>query len=122
MIRFGIIGLGKIAAKFAQDLTIHPGASLQAVASRDASKAQRFADSYGANLHYDSYEKLLEDNKVEIISQTDGRVEATVEGSGVKHTVVIDDRTRCTCTWFSRHQGERGPCKHILAVQKALET
>ncbi|PQO28837.1 SWIM zinc finger domain-containing protein [Blastopirellula marina] len=23
----------------------------------------------------------------------------------------------CTCPWFSRHQGDRGPCKHVLAVR-----
>jgi SWIM zinc finger len=28
--------------------------------------------------------------------------------SGVAH---------CTCAWFARHRGERGPCKHVLAVQ-----
>lgn len=64
-------------------------------------------------------EKLLEENKVEIIVQTDNRIEARVEGSDVKHTVVIeDDRSRCTCTWYARNQGERGVCKHILAVKK----
>jgi predicted nucleic acid-binding Zn finger protein len=24
---------------------------------------------------------------------------------------------KCTCTWYLNHQNERGPCKHILAVQ-----
>jgi hypothetical protein len=23
----------------------------------------------------------------------------------------------CTCPWYGRHRGDRGPCKHILAVQ-----
>ncbi len=27
---------------------------------------------------------------------------------------------RCTCPWFAKHQGERGPCKHVLAAE-ALE-
>ncbi len=66
-------------------------------------------------------EKLLEENKVEIISKTDNRVEARVAGSGVSHSVVLDnDQERCTCTWYSRNQGERGPCKHVLAVKKKL--
>jgi hypothetical protein len=26
---------------------------------------------------------------------------------------------RCTCAWFARHRGERGPCKHVLAVEHA---
>lgn len=67
-------------------------------------------------------EKLIEDNKVEIINKSDSRIEASVEGSGVKHTVIItDQQKRCTCTWFAQHQGERGVCKHILAVLKLTQ-
>lgn len=66
-------------------------------------------------------EKLLVENKVEIISKTDNRIEARVEGSGVKHVVILEgENERCTCTWYSRHQGERGLCKHVLAVKKKL--
>lgn len=66
-------------------------------------------------------EKLIEEEKVRIIQKTDNRVEANVEGSGVTHTVILEgDKERCTCTWFSRNQGERGNCKHILAVKKKL--
>ena len=28
-------------------------------------------------------------------------------------------RRRCTCAWFAKHRGERGPCKHVLAVEHA---
>jgi len=66
-------------------------------------------------------EKLLEEGKVEIILRTDSRIEAKVEGSGVNHFVVlIGESEKCTCTWFSKHQGERGLCKHILAVKKKI--
>ncbi len=66
-------------------------------------------------------EKLLEQGKVEIIDKTARRIEAKVAGTGVHHTVVIEgDRQRCTCTWFSKNQGERGVCKHILAVKKLV--
>ena len=64
-------------------------------------------------------EKLIEQNKVTILKRSAERVEALVEGSGVEHTVILEnDKARCTCTWFSKHQGERGLCKHILAVKK----
>jgi uncharacterized Zn finger protein len=23
----------------------------------------------------------------------------------------------CTCPWYGQHRGDRGPCKHVLAVQ-----
>lgn len=64
-------------------------------------------------------EKLLEDNNVHIDLKDDHKIEATVAGSGVKHYVSIQgDVSKCTCTWFSKNQGERGVCKHILAVKK----
>lgn len=67
--------------------------------------------------------KLIEDGKIEIISQTKERVEARVEGSGVRHTVIFDNKgERCTCEWYSKYQGERGPCKHVLGVKKIFLT
>lgn len=64
-------------------------------------------------------EKLLEENKVHIIQKNDDEIEARVEGSGVHHYVLIKGNSqKCTCTWFSKNQGQRGPCKHILAVKK----
>lgn len=29
------------------------------------------------------------------------------------------DGDRCTCPWFAKHQGSRGPCKHVLAADLA---
>lgn len=64
-------------------------------------------------------DKLIEEGKVEIVSNTPQRIEARVEGSGVRHTVILDNQIeRCTCEWYSKYQGERGPCKHVLAVKK----
>ncbi|MHC8949978.1 SWIM zinc finger family protein [Sphingobacterium hungaricum] len=62
--------------------------------------------------------KLLSTEGVELIKNADGYIEARVEGSGVKHTVIIQgEQSRCTCDWFTNHQGKRGLCKHILAVK-----
>ena len=66
-------------------------------------------------------EKLLLEGKVKIISRQDDKIEAQVEGGGVKHIVMLNgDKEQCTCTWFSKNQGERGICKHILAVKKLI--
>ena len=48
-----------------------------------------------------------------------GRTEARVRGTDVWHTVLVGgaEPPRCTCQWFSAHQGQRGVCKHILAAQ-----
>lgn len=68
-------------------------------------------------------EKLLTEDKVHITKKEGDDVEARVEGSGVHHYVAIKgDLEKCTCTWYSKNQGERGPCKHILAVKKKAKS
>ena len=45
---------------------------------------------------------------------------ATVASGDVEYVVRFDDDgARCTCAWFARHRGERGPCKHVLAAEQA---
>lgn len=56
---WGIIGLGKIAHKFAEDLQSVKNAKLVAVASRSVGKAQDFAQNYGATFFYGSYKEIL---------------------------------------------------------------
>ncbi len=65
--QWGILGLGKIAHKFTQDLLLVPGNQLAAVGSRDAETAAAFARQYGARQAYGNYEALLADPAVEII-------------------------------------------------------
>ncbi|WP_347217806.1 SWIM zinc finger family protein [Chryseobacterium sp.] len=75
----------------------------------------------GLNPRMKNAEKLIEDGKVEILNSTKERTEARVAGTGVHHTVILEeDKERCTCEWFSKYQGERGPCKHVLAVKKLV--
>ena len=58
-IHWGIIGLGKIAHKFAQDLRQVPDAKLHAVASTDRERASAFADQYHVQYAFGSYEAIL---------------------------------------------------------------
>ena len=75
----------------------------------------------GLNPRIKNAEKLIEDGKVEILNSNKERTEARVKGAGVHHTVIIqEEKERCTCEWFSKYQGERGPCKHVLAVKKLV--
>lgn len=75
----------------------------------------------GLNPRIKNAEKLIESGKVEILNSNKERTEARVEGSDVHHTVIIEEeKERCTCEWFSKYQGERGPCKHVLAVKKLV--
>lgn len=57
---WGIIGPGKIARKFAEDLATLPGARLHAVASRSIERARDFATAFGADHYYADYHELVE--------------------------------------------------------------
>ena len=57
--KWGIIGLGKIANKFAQDLQKIAHAELHAVASRSMDKAKGFATEYQVPNFYSSYEEMI---------------------------------------------------------------
>jgi predicted dehydrogenase len=61
-IRWGILGCGKIAHKFASDLRLVKEAKLVAVASKDERRGQEFALQYGASHVYTSYEELAASN------------------------------------------------------------
>ncbi|MBT8235709.1 MAG: Gfo/Idh/MocA family oxidoreductase, partial [Bacteroidia bacterium] len=68
-IRWGILGLGNIARKFALDLALIPQAELVAVASRNAEKAKDFTGAIPQNPQFlhGSYEDLFANTDVEII-------------------------------------------------------
>jgi predicted dehydrogenase len=59
MTRWGILGLGRIAHKFAADLLTLPDAQLVAVAASDQSRADEFAAKYGAEYAFGTYQDLL---------------------------------------------------------------
>ncbi|GAA4458442.1 Gfo/Idh/MocA family oxidoreductase [Nibrella saemangeumensis] len=59
MTRWGILGLGRIAHKFATDLLTLPDAELYAVASASAERAADFATQYNVPHHFGRYEDLL---------------------------------------------------------------
>ncbi|MBC6463379.1 SWIM zinc finger domain-containing protein [Actinomadura sp. HBU206391] len=45
---------------------------------------------------------------------------ALVRGGDVEHRVSRGpDGDTCTCPWWGRHRGGRGPCKHVLAADLA---
>jgi len=67
IIKWGIIGLGKIATKFAADLATIENAELVAVASRSEGRATDFAKKFGAKKAYKSYEALAKDAEVDAV-------------------------------------------------------
>ena len=66
-IKWGIVGLGGIAHKFANDLTLVDGADISAVASRSIDKAKAFQKEYNANHAFGSYDELFKCQDVDVI-------------------------------------------------------
>lgn len=64
---WAILGCGKIAGKFSQDLQLLPNARLYAAASRDLKKAVEFAARHGFEKAYGSYEEMAADPAVDIV-------------------------------------------------------
>ena len=79
---WGIIGPGKIAGKFARALTLVEGASLGAIASRDADRAAAFTREHGAAKTFLRYEELASDPGIDAVYI------ATPHGFHAEHTLL----------------------------------
>jgi predicted dehydrogenase len=66
-IRWGILGTGGIAKKFAEGLQILPEADLVAVGSRAADTAERFARAFAIPHQHSSYDELANDPDVDVV-------------------------------------------------------
>jgi len=67
IIRWGILGTGKIARAFATALRDVPDVELAAVASRSLDSATEFAREYGAKRAHGDYQALADDDGVDVI-------------------------------------------------------
>ena len=64
-IRFGIVGTGNIAHRFAEACKNVEGAALVAVASRKKETAEGFGDEFGIEYRFDSYEKMAQSDVID---------------------------------------------------------
>lgn len=67
-IGWGIVGLGRIAdGAIAPAVNAAPNSTLAGVVSREAAKAEQFAERHGAASAYDDYQALLADSAVDAV-------------------------------------------------------
>ncbi|MFB0907954.1 MAG: putative dehydrogenase [Spirosomataceae bacterium] len=66
-IKWGVIGIGKIAEKFTQDLETVMGCELYAVASTNLKRAQAFAVQHKADFAYGSYEEIFNAPDLDVV-------------------------------------------------------
>jgi predicted dehydrogenase len=81
-IRWGILGCGKIANKFASDLRLVDDAELVAIASRDKIKSKEFGDKFKPRQVHNSYEELVKNPDIDAIYI------ATPHGFHYEHTLL----------------------------------
>lgn len=98
VIHWGIIGLGKIARKFAQDLRHVPNSKLVAVASTSLERAQQFASDFDVPEAFGTYEGLFEAKKIDAVY------------------IATPHATHATCTLLSLAHGVPVLCEKPLAL------
>lgn len=67
MIRWGIIGLGNIASRFAKSLSYTNEGKLYAIASKTKEKRDAFHNKYNSEKVYEDYDQLLNDNEIDAV-------------------------------------------------------
>jgi predicted dehydrogenase len=65
--KWGIIGPGRIAQKFAAAIPFSHNGILHAVASNDAGRAKAFAQQFGAKLWFQGYEAMLQAKEIDAV-------------------------------------------------------
>jgi len=66
-LRWGIIGPGRIAPRIVRALSQSERGELVAVASRNLARAKAFADRFGVEQSFGSYEALLEASEIDVV-------------------------------------------------------
>lgn len=67
MVRWGILGAGNIAYRFAKSLKNEENSQLHAIALRNEEKAKSFMDQNPCEKYYLDYQRLIDDEKVDAI-------------------------------------------------------
>ncbi len=67
---WGLVGPGRFARSFTGELRTTPRAQLGAVASRDLERSSSFAEEFGFQRAYGSYDELWQDDEIDVVSIT----------------------------------------------------
>lgn len=67
MVKWGIVGAGRISSSFATAVNSLGNAQIAAVASRNLDRAKDFANRYSINKAYGSYDELVMDPEIDVV-------------------------------------------------------
>lgn len=110
--RVGIVGAGWIAEKMAEALKDKPqGCECYAIASRSIEKAQEFADRWGIEKAYGSYEEMVSDEAVDLVYI------ATPHSHHYQHTLLALEHGK-PCLVEKAFTANSRQAEHLLEVAK----
>ena len=114
-IRWGILGCGRIARKFASDLRLVKDADLTAVASRSMETAKAFANEFPAKHVHDNYEALVNNDDVDVIYV------ATPHSHHYEHTILcLENNKAVLCEKAFAVNAEQAKKMIALAQEKKV--
>ena len=90
---WAVLGCGRIANKFVNDLKLLPNAKLYAAASRDLNRAQQFANELGFEKAYGNYTEMVTDPNVDVVYI------ATPHSHHFEHTMLCLKHKKASDTW-----------------------
>ncbi|MBR5262231.1 MAG: Gfo/Idh/MocA family oxidoreductase [Clostridia bacterium] len=100
-IRFGIVGTGTIAHRFAQAIANVSNAELVAVASRTKENAESFGDEFNIPVRFDSYEKMAQSDVIDAAY------------------IAVPHSGHITCSCLMMNNGKHVICEKPMAVNEA---
>lgn len=94
MIRFGILGLGNIAHRFARSAQLNPNVTIEMVASSSQAKGEAFCQKYGIRHYTQDYTQLMDHPAIDAvyIAVPHGRHAALVEQCLHRHKAVLCEK------------------------------
>lgn len=117
--RWGILGPGWVADRLAQGLVGHTRSTITAVASRDARRAEVFAERWGVGRAYGSYAALCADDSVDVVyiatPNTLHVEQALVAIAAGKHVVV--EKPLAMCAEDGRRVFEAATARGVFAME-----
>lgn len=100
-IKFGIVGTGTIAHRFANAIKNVANAELVAVASRTKENAEKFGDEFDIPVRFDSYEKMAESDVIDAAY------------------IAVPHSGHITCSCLMMNNGKHVICEKPMAVNAA---
>ncbi|MEM6817114.1 MAG: hypothetical protein AAF600_22430, partial [Bacteroidota bacterium] len=64
---------------------------------------------------------IIQEQGVHILKKTNQDITARVTSKANTHLVeIVNGKGKCSCTWYGKHLGRRGDCKHLLALKMII--